>query len=134
MRLPLPTKKPREENLIPLINVVFLMLIFFLVAASLRQFQARGVKPVIADDMATSESTHKPLLINADGKITLDGDLIDEQDLKKTLLQMAGRQSLATVFIVADRNLPASMFVDVLQAAKSAGVKNIRLVAQRRRE
>lgn len=120
--------------MIPLINVVFLMLIFFLVAASLRQFQARGIKPVVAADITNSKPARTPLLINADGKITLDGNLIDAVDLKNTLLQIADRSSLGVVFVVADRDLPASKFIDILQVAKSAGVKDIRLVAQRRRK
>jgi len=55
MRLQQPQKKPREENLVPLINFVFLMLVFFLVAGSLREFQSRGVKPVEIHQARISE-------------------------------------------------------------------------------
>jgi len=132
MRLQQPKKKTREENLVPLINVVFLMLIFFLVAGSLRQFQARGIEPVHVFAARLSDKPRQPLLINADGQVTVDDQLVEGDQLLGVLQKMAANSPDKVVFIVADKRLDASIFADVLLAADRAGVKNVRLVTQRK--
>ena len=133
MKLRKRSKKRDEENLIPLINVVFLMLIFFLAAGTLRSFQEEGVKPAQASIISNSERLTEPVLISASGQITVKGIEQDEASLV-TLFQgrlaSGANQPLA---IVADRDLPASKLVDVIQAAKNAGIKKIRLVTRKRK-
>jgi len=134
MRLQQPHKKPREENLVPLINVVFLMLVFFLIAGSLREFQTREVKPVEVLQTRVSDKPRQPLLINADGQITLNNHLVEADQLVSVLQKVAANSPDKIIFIVADQGLDASNFTDVLHAARKAGVKNVRLVTQRKRQ
>ena len=132
MRIKQPPKKPREENLVPLINVVFLMLIFFLVAGSLRDFQARGIKPVEIHQARLSDKPRQPLLMNAQGQISINNQLVEADQLVTVLQKAAANSPDKIIFIVADKRLAASTFTDVLQAAAKAGVKDVRLVTQRK--
>ena len=73
MKLRPISSRPAPENTIPLINVVFLMLIFFLFAGSVAKDDARRIDPPvnIAEDvqyMATGQILRHPQRMAADGQ------------------------------------------------------------------
>lgn len=134
MRLVEHNAERREIDLIMLIDVVFLLLIFFLVAATTRPFLARDVKPAETMKRYKGDRVSAPFIIDADGRLMAGNELIDEDEIEGEMrvkaLMLAGK----TLHIVADRKLPARKLIDILQMAKSVGIKKIRLVTQRRRK
>ena len=67
MRLRRKRRQTNDENIIPLINIVFLMLIFFLVAGALRPFQEEGITPAQANAEHEKERPLQPVMIDAEG-------------------------------------------------------------------
>lgn len=89
MRLPRPQPRPRgEEHLIPLINVVFLMLIFFMVVGQLSAPDPFEVAPPTARSEAVLPPAPVELLLAADGRLALAGEVIDPDRLEDALLRI----------------------------------------------
>ena len=130
---PKKKKAASEENLVPLINVVFLMLIFFLAAGALRPFREEGIKAPQATVSGHDERPLGPVLINASGKVSIKGVEQDKTVLVAFFAARVRSHVTQPLPIVADQHLPAIKLVEVLQAARSAGIKKIRLVTRKRK-
>ena len=71
-----PSKKPRTESIVPMINVVFLLLIFFLMTSTLSRPEPFEVTPPIAENGAASDVA--PILYLAtDGRLAFDDEVED---------------------------------------------------------
>ncbi|WP_321339673.1 biopolymer transporter ExbD [Breoghania sp.] len=139
MRIHTPPQRARADNTIALINVVFLMLIFFLFAGSVEPNDAHDITPPDVSMETEKTDTGGALVVRVDGVMTLGGRQIVLEDLTAALSVPAdgtpeevadnagGSQPLR---IVADRALPASTLNDILAAAREAGREKISLVAR----
>ncbi|MEM9047188.1 MAG: biopolymer transporter ExbD [Pseudomonadota bacterium] len=92
MRLPGPSQAPPREAILPMINVVFLLLIFFLMSATIAPPDAFAVQPPEAESEAPAE-TLPVLLLSAEGVIgyrDLRGDAALEAALDDAVTQIRG--------------------------------------------
>ncbi len=139
MRIPTPPQRARADNTIALINVVFLMLIFFLFAGSVEPNDAHDITPPDVSMETEKTNTGGALVVRADGTMTLSGQPVALEDLARALAgqadgasqtgadDVAGAQPLR---VVADKELPARTLSDILAAAREAGRVKISLVAR----
>lgn len=127
IRLPDKPAKRSAETTISLINIVFLMLIFFLVAG---QLSPPGDNEVSLADIADGPSTPPPealfvrqngTLIYQNAPITAEAFMQDRSD------DGAGRP----VRLAADRELEATELLDHVRALYAAGAVNVLLVTLR---
>lgn len=130
-----PTRKSRKpENTVALINVVFLMLIFFLVAGTLAPAPDRDVNFIT---LAATDPTAPPdmLFIRADGTLSWRGEALPLADhvLRWQGLQNDG-MDLVPLRIAADRSLPALDLLDTIDQLRKAGVDRLVLIAERQPE
>lgn len=119
---PRPFRKSDREPTITLINVVFLMLIFFMVAGTIGQAPDKRLTLVNAEGL-TITPPPDGLLVLADGTLLSKGEVV-------TVAQAA--QGGGTIRVVPDRNLPARMLVALGRDLKAAGVTAVVIVAERR--
>lgn len=117
----------REENLVPLINVVFLLLIFFLVAGALRPFATHGVEPAATSSIEAGADPANPIVVALDGTIRVSGAVVGLDGLAGHLGALAGSVP-PTLHIVADRRLPAGLMLEIVESLGAAGIRDIRLV------
>lgn len=123
---PRPKRKERESTT-ALINIVFLMLIFFLVAGTLAQPLDGELKLVQTADL---ESTPPPdaLVVMPDGTLSHRGKPVAD-----AAAYLAGREGAqdAPVRLVPDRALPAADLVALGTALRRAGAERVVIVTQR---
>lgn len=131
MRLDTPQPRRHAESILPLINIVFLMLVFFLVAATLKPFSELNITPPSAQDGLKSEHSRDTVLVDADGQISFEGALVTPEELTERLRSRMDLGNLPRLKIMADRALPARVLVDVLAATTAAGAKNVSLITAR---
>ncbi|MBW2249709.1 MAG: biopolymer transporter ExbD [Deltaproteobacteria bacterium] len=123
------TKNPRIEML-PLIDVVFLLLVFF-IYAMLSMAVHRGL-PVVLPDSSTAKIDKKLVLsvsIKFDGTIYIDEHLVVLEDLAETLKDRAGHETNPGVLLFADRHISYQKLFKVLDQIQKAGIHRISLQA-----
>lgn len=127
MLVPLPRRhRNPEDNVLPLINIVFLLLIFFMVAGVIRPREPFPLTPPETVNAAAAERENRVLAIGAEGELALAGEALDMAELRDRLAgPTAGERPL---WIKADGQLPAGRFSDILVELRAAGVAEVRLL------
>ncbi|MEI2384014.1 biopolymer transporter ExbD [Breoghania sp. JC706] len=123
-------ERARTDNTIALINVVFLMLIFFLFAGSVEPNDAHDITPPEVSVEREKTDTGGALVIMPDGTMTIGGAMIVPDALVETLAAASEEERSRPLRIVADKALPASVLNSVLASARAAGRSKIVLVAR----
>ena len=124
------TKNPRIEML-PLIDVVFLLLVFF-IYAMLSMAVHRGL-PVVLPDSSTAKIDKKLILsvsIKSDETIYIDKQQVTLEDLAETLKYRAGHETNPGVLLFADRDISYQKLFKVLDQIQTAGIQRISLQAE----
>ena len=125
--------KRKEQNIeIPtasLPDIVFLLLIFFLVTTAIDA--EKGLDLVLPP--ATTDFTKIPkknianLLINAGGQVAIDGKVVEMRDITNTIKEMIQENSKLIVSVKTDRLTKYDVYISVLDRLKKADAKRISL-------
>ncbi|SEK38625.1 biopolymer transport protein ExbD [Roseovarius nanhaiticus] len=122
--------RSRSEPTIALINIVFLMLIFFMISGTL----ARPLDPAL-DLVRTADLEGRAppdaLVIHADGRLSHRDQDIASAEAYISALPPDRRGPDTTIRIVPDRDLPADIMVDVARALSAAGAARVMIVTER---
>lgn len=125
MDLTEPPRRPRGESIVPMINVVFLLLIFFLMTSRLAKPEPFEVTPPDAA-LDTAPEAEPILFINAEGRMSFEG-----QEGDAALAALAGASSSAPVVqLRADAALEASQLARILRQLAEAGLSHAELVVR----
>ncbi|CUH98618.1 ExbD/TolR family protein (plasmid) [Leisingera aquaemixtae] len=120
-----PPRRPRAESIVPMINVVFLLLIFFLMTSRLAQPDPFEVTPPKAalDTEATAEAV---LYIDAQGQMQFDG-AGGEAAIARLAAASAGSP---VVQLRADAGLEAAALARILRQLAAAGLSRAELTVR----
>ena len=130
MKVQLPAPKKARIEMLPLIDIVFLLLVFF-IYAMLSMAVHRGL-PVELPLSTTAEVDKKLILsvtVKADETIYVDKERIALADLTQVLQSKAGGIRQPGVLVFADRALQYQMIYNVLDKIRQAGLSRISLQA-----
>ena len=119
-----------EVNLTPMLDVVFIMLIFFIVTAS---FVKEAGIDVNRPDAATAEKKERGnilVAITANGQIWIDKRQVDPRALRANIERLYAENPQGSVVIQADKESKNGLLVSVMDAARLAGVFNVSIAAQ----
>jgi biopolymer transport protein ExbD len=141
------TFQPRSEasiklNVTPLIDVVMVLIVFFLIVGKLAADRSAFVKlPVTsAGDPSVVRGVTVALLPSAEGsagvpEILVDGQTVPLEQLGEALNlrlpELAGGTQQTPVLLRADRGLPYGMVKPVIAACRGVGITSLRLVSGR---
>jgi len=127
-------RKPIEITLTPMIDVVFLLLIFFMVTTTFSQQSELKINlPEAKGEESESVKKMIVLTINADGLYFITGEdglphqLVNQKNetLRRALTQAAGNSRLIPFIINADGKTPHQSVVTALDIASQIGFKRI---------
>jgi len=133
MRMNLSQFEEQEEsdvNLTPMLDVVFIMLIFFIVTAS---FVKEAGIDVNRPNAATAERKEKGnilVAISENNQIWIDRRQVDPRALRANIERMHSENPNGAVVIQADEESKNKLLVQVMDAARLAGVKNVSIAAE----
>ncbi len=119
-----------EVNLTPMLDVVFIMLIFFIVTAS---FVKESGLDVNRPDAATAERKERGnilVAISDNDQIWIDRRQVDVRAVRAHIERMHAENPQGSVVIQADKNSKNGLLVQVMDAARLAGVANVSLAAE----
>jgi len=116
-------------DLTPLLDIVFIMLIFFIVTASFVRPSGIEVNEPSAKTSEKVDGKNIIISITSQNQIWLDGKNIDLRSIKLNLERLARQTPDANLIISADKNSSAESLVSVMDASRQAGLKNISVAA-----
>jgi biopolymer transport protein ExbD len=137
MLIPETTKQPvqNDDNLIPLINVVFLMLIFFMVAGHIEKSDAVKTNPPQSiSEQALQKQNIAELLVSDKRDLYLNGQAVLLEVLSENLtvlMQESKEIESFSVLVKVDESLAVSELKIILRNIKAAGILRITLVTQK---
>ena len=126
-RAPISQAVAEEEeiNITPMLDVVFILLIFFIVTANF--IKEPGLE-VNRPDSETAEPTENAAILIAvgnAGEIYMDGRRIDKRQVKANVVRLLAENPQGSVVIQADEKATADTIMAVMDGARQAGVYNI---------
>jgi biopolymer transport protein ExbD len=116
MQFARPESRKTAENTLPLINIVFLLLIFFMIAGRLAEPDPLGVTPPASASERPPGERDIEVHIAAGGQMALEGETI-------ALLPEGG-----VVRMKADGAADAALVVAAMEALREAGIENLHLL------
>ncbi len=118
-------EEENEINLTPMLDVVFIMLIFFIVTASF--IKEAGID-VERPDTVTAESQDDAAIliaISPNDEIWVDRRLTEPTALRGVIDRLRAENPKGSLVIQADENSTNAALIVVMEAAKAAGVTNV---------
>ena len=120
-----------EINLTPMLDVVFIMLIFFIVTASFIKEAGIDVNRPDAPVTETKpEDANILVIINSNDEIWIDRRMIDPRAVRANIQRMHAENPNGSVVIQANKASTNKMLVWVMDSSRSAGVYNISIADQ----
>ncbi|TCT10619.1 biopolymer transport protein ExbD [Tepidamorphus gemmatus] len=131
MRL-VSTPRPRtDDGVVPLINVVFLLLIFFLIAGTLMPRADFRVDFARTAESPASRPPADAIYVSQAGFVSWRGQALSPDRLGEAVAADPALDRSAPLPVVLDRALPAGDLSAILAALAGAGVQQVRLVTRR---
>jgi biopolymer transport protein ExbD len=135
MRLaPLRQHKP-EIQMSALIDIVFLLLLFYAVTTTFvtdERLKLKLPEAKTAEDAGVSRDERPPeVKVAADGTIWIDDRLVPESELENRIRQLVERAPDDGIILKGDKSADYGVIVHVLDIARSVGAKGIQMSAER---
>jgi len=119
-------EEENEINLTPMLDVVFIMLIFFIVTASFVKESGLDVnRPDAPVTESKPEDANILVLITANDELWIDRRLIDPRAIRANIERLHAENPEGSVVIQANAKSTNKMLVTVMDSARQAGVYNI---------
>ncbi len=125
------SERDDEINLTPMLDVVFIMLIFFVVTASFVKEAGIDVSKPEAQAPDVLESENILIAITSDNEIRIERRLIDPRAVRANIERLHAATPQGAVVILAHKASSNNTLVQVMDAARQAGIRDISLAADR---
>jgi biopolymer transport protein ExbD len=133
--MPKKSLRPKEEeaaiDMTPMLDIVFIMLIFFIVTTS---FVKESGVTIMKPKALTSDKKPKANIfigINSSSEIYMLKKKVRIEDVRTMVETMLLENPESSIVIQADQSAKSGILLDVMDAAKAAGVKNISVAAEK---
>ncbi|MEM9257468.1 MAG: biopolymer transporter ExbD [Pseudomonadota bacterium] len=116
-----------QIDLTPMLDVVFIMLIFFIVTASFIKEAGIEVNRPEASTSEPKENVNILIAVNANNEIWMDKRRVDVRAVRANIERLRAENPKGGVVIQADNESNTRTVADVLDAAREAGVYDVSL-------
>ena len=123
-------KRTRTPNLVPLINIVFLLLIFFMLTGTLKRYDIFDISPPQSTTGADAEAPELVLLISKSNQIALNNKNIEFSELQKQLLVIVETYPLQEVLVKADGKAYSGTLSKIINIIRESGIKRAAIVTK----
>ncbi|HLW28006.1 MAG TPA: biopolymer transporter ExbD [Kiloniellales bacterium] len=131
MRFDRPRQRPQgDDAMLPLINIVFLLLIFFMIAGKLASSDPFEVEPPESATEELPRAEAPTLLLGSDGRLALEGVIIERDELAEQLQQLREEGRLERLRLRADARMDTPDVVSLMELLRSHGVERVNLITQ----
>lgn len=121
-----------EINITPLTDIFLVLLIIFMVTSSVIVNQGQGAKAGLKVNLpqggaadVKADSSDLSVAILTDGRLVLAGNVVSADELKKAFEDTKAKNPDTLVIVQADEGVPHGKVVEVMEAAKAAGLAQL---------
>jgi len=128
MRVRRPRPRATAENILPMINVVFLLLIFFMLAGALQTADLYEIDPLTSRSETAAGQMGAVVLIDRHGRLAIGGVEIGEDGLRDAISAQLTRRPNAVVRLKADGRVSTPRVVEMMELMRDTGVERLVLL------
>ncbi|NIP19177.1 MAG: biopolymer transporter ExbD [Xanthomonadales bacterium] len=118
-----------EINITPMLDVVFIMLIFFIVTATFVKEAGIDVNRPDAATAVKQEKANILIAIGANNDIWIDRRQVDIRSVRPNIERLHAENPQGSVVIQADKESKTDTLIQVMDASRQAGVYNVSIAA-----
>ena len=116
-------------NITPLIDMVFILLIFFVVNASFVKESGVEIERPSARSAVTQEQANIMIAVTENGEVWVDRQRVDPRSVRGHVERLHAENPEGAVVILADDKSQTGLVIEVLDQARLAGVENVAVAA-----
>jgi biopolymer transport protein ExbD len=120
-----------ELDMTPMLDIVFIMLIFFIVTTSFVKESGVAVNSPSAQTASRQENANIFIAITAQGEVWIDRRPVDPRSVRAIVARLHADNPEGSVIIQSDEDASTRMLVDVMDQVRLAGVQGIAIAADR---
>ena len=131
MRLPAAAKKKPRIEIIPMIDTMFFLLVFFMIA-TLSMTMQHGMPVNLPEANSTTNKVQQPvsLTITENGDLFYNKDMITIHELQTRLIGLIQRDADPTIVINADEHVEHGLVVKVMDKVRLSGIPNMAIATE----
>jgi biopolymer transport protein ExbD len=130
----IPAQEDTELDMTPMLDIVFIMLIFFIVTTSFVKESGVTVNTPQASTAANQENANIFIAITASGEVWIDRRPVDRRSVRAIVARLHADNPEGSVIIQSDTDSSTGVLVDVMDQVRLAGVEGIAIAADKRVE
>lgn len=120
---------PTAMNITPLIDMVFILLIFFAVNASFVKEAGVEIERPSARSAVTQEQANIMIAVTENGEVWVDRQRVDPRSVRGHIERLHAENPEGAVVILADDKSETGLVIEVLDQVRLAGVENVAVAA-----
>ena len=120
---------PAALNITPMIDMVFILLIFFAVNASFVKEAGVEIERPSARSAITQEQANIMIAVNVNGEVWIDRQRVDSRSVRGHVERLHAENPEGAVVILADDKSQTGLVIEVLDQVRLAGVENVAVAA-----
>jgi biopolymer transport protein ExbD len=131
VRRHLPAPEDTELDMTPMLDIVFIMLIFFIVTTSFVKESGVTVSTPSAETASQQEKANIFIAITAGGEVWIDRRPVDPRSVRAIVARLHADNPEGSVIIQSDEEASTRMLVEVMDQVRLAGVEAIAIAAEK---
>lgn len=119
------TEQKQDIDISPLIDMVFILLIFFVVSTTFTKDMKIDIERPGAASAAPASTKSMRIYLEANGDISIDGNRVRPWMVQSRVREFLDTTGEGSILVVTDRAVPADKLIEVVDQARLAGATNI---------
>jgi len=124
MRRHAQKEEQTEINITPMLDVVFIMLIFFIVTASFIKEAGIEIFRPAAETAEKQDKASILIAINENGQVWMEKQVVDPSAVRANVERLRAENPEGSVVVQADKDAQVGITTEVIDAVRDAGVSN----------
>ena len=128
MSLRSPRRRSPRVDVIPLIDVLMVLILFFLTSMQFQEVRALNVKLPKIDSAGSNKITNQLIVsVSKEGEYYLNGNKDELEEIGKVMKKTAELSQKPSVLVVADEDVPLKYVTSVVDLCRNSGLDDFRL-------
>ncbi|MCK4840981.1 MAG: biopolymer transporter ExbD [Methylococcales bacterium] len=124
------SEQTADIDMTPMLDIVFIMLIFFIVTTSFVKESGIDVNRPTAQTATRKEQGNIIVAIKSNGDVWIDKRLVDTRAVRANVSRLHAEQPLGSVVIAADKDTKVKVLIQVMDQIRLAGIMNASIATE----